>query len=276
MRLSGMLVAAGTLLGIFAAVATAAPSVSVRERKTISLEIRCLTADTENPPEGGAYSLELAPSRAASLGFRALWPDADPGVAVAIVAMSRPPQPGVAHTIRLEANVELPDGSRHRSMRDLAFDENTTALFEVARYDEKTLTLAIEAEAVQETVLSARPTAGAPVVFHVDVQWLEEGRAESLETNRLSTFVGEDVTYSFKLGEMGVAEALELKLTPLAIYDDVMQLRAEVTGSVPREGAPEVLSRSESWLVSRGESSALDVAEGEPKSGFRFVVTPRF
>lgn len=276
MRPIAILVTTLAIAGAGLALSTAAPTLGVKEREAVSLKVRCLTADTVDTPPDGAYTLGLSDGRSGSVKFGALWPDAGSTASVTIAATARPPQPGATHTIRLDATVELPDGSRLRSSRDMAFDDSTTALFELARRDERSLTVAVEAETVQETVVFSRPTAGAPVVFHVDVQWLQEGRSESLETNRLSTFVGEEVSYSFRLGEMDVAEALELRLTPIAVFDDVVQLRAEVSGSVPREGAPEVLSRTESWLLSRGESSTLDVTSGEPKTGFRFVVTPRF
>jgi hypothetical protein len=170
----------------------------------------------------------------------------------------------------------LPDGRRRESSRDLAFFGSTTALFELARMEEQALTLAVEAESVQETVVSARPLVGSPVVMNVEVEWLEDGQATSLESNRLSTFVGEAVSYSFRLGETGTAVALELRLIPQKIFGDVIQVRAEVSGSIPRADALEMVSRGERWMISRGQSSSLDVATGEPPIGFRFVVTPDF
>ena len=71
-------------------------------------------------------------------------------------------------------------------------------------------------------------------------------------------------------------EGLDVRLTPLRIYGDLIQVRAEVTGSVARNGVPDWLSRSEQWMISRGESAALEVLEGEPPTGYRFIVTPRF
>ena len=112
--------------------------------------------------------------------------------------------------------------------------------------------------------------------FLLEVVRVAGDRSTSLETNRLSTFVGQEVAYSFRLGETGQAEALEVRVTPLGIYGTLIQVQAEVSGSIPRDGALEVVSRSERWMISRGRSSALDVTKGDPSTGFRFVVTPQF
>lgn len=268
-------IAAGLLAALAATASTAGPGVGVQERRGVALRVRPLTAPAVAPPPGGNFEMDLDAGRSASLAFAVRWPDEDSTTSVAILAITRPPQ-GAANAVRLEATVALPGGERHTASRDLVFDESATVLFEVARSDERSLTLAIEAEEVRETVFSARPTAGDPVVLNVEVAWQENGQSTSLETNRLSTFVGEEVSYAFRLGETGSAEALEVRLKPLGVFGDVLQLRAEISGSIPRNGKLEVLSRSEQWMVSRGESSALDVTTGDPPVGFRFVVTPRF
>jgi hypothetical protein len=195
---------------------------------------------------------------------------------VSLIAIPRPPRSAGQQEIRLEAEVRLPGGELHRAARDLVFSESTTALFEVARSGERSLTLVVEAREVLETVLSSRPEVGVPVVLALEVEWIEQGRSSSLESNRLSTFVGEEVSYSFRLGETGEAEALDVRLLPLGIFGDLIQVRAEVTGSVPREDRLELVSRSEQWMISRGRSSTLDLSAGEPPTGFRFVVTPQF
>lgn len=254
----------------------AAPNVSVHERHSVILRIRCLTARATDVPAEGAYVLELEPGKGGSVEFEARWPDDATASRVTVVAIARPAASQAAHLLRLEGVVERPDGQRDSSSRDLEFTESTTALFELAREDERSLTLAVEAEDVRETVFAARPQVGVPVVMHLEVEWIEDGQSSSLETNRLSTFVGEPVSYSFRLGETGEAEALEVRLTPVGIFGDVIQVQAEVTGSVPRAGGLELVSKSERWMISRGRSAALDVAAGEPPIGFRFSVTPRF
>jgi hypothetical protein len=193
-----------------------------------------------------------------------------------LIVTHRPPQSGAPHALRLEGKLELPDGSRLKSSRDLAFDGSTTALFELARFDERSLTLVIEANVETEMVFAARPVIGRPVVMNLEIEWLESGEGRTLETNRLSTFVGESVSYSFHMSSNESTEGLEIRLTPLRIYGDLIQVRAEISGSVPRDEAPELLSRTEQWMISRGESSAFEIAEGEPPTGYRFIVTPRF
>jgi hypothetical protein len=102
-------------------------------------------------------------------------------------------------------------------------------------------------------------------------------RVDSLETNRLSTFVGEPVSYSFRLGSPGQAESAQLTLTPQQILGDVVRVEVDVTATLPgAQEEPLLVSRTEQWVTSRGASSTISLATGEPPSGYRFVVTPRF
>jgi hypothetical protein len=254
----------------------AGPSVSVTEKEIVVLQVRSLGAQPIDAPADGSFPLRLDSEHGASLQFDLQWPDASSISHVTLIATHRPPQSGAPHALRLEGKLELPDGARKRASRDLAFDGSTTALFELARFDERSLTLVIEANVEIETVFAARPVVGRPVVMNLEVEWLESGAGRTLETNRLSTFIGESVSYSFHMSGSEGAEGLEIRLTPLRIYGDLIQVQAEISGSVPHEGARKLLSRSEQWMISRGESSAFEIAEGEPPTGYRFIVTPRF
>lgn len=265
---------AGGLLALCAAAVPLAPGVaasgfSVRERETVVLRIRPLTATPVDLPAGGAFTVEVDPLQGGSLEFSLRWPDDSTTSRVSLRA-----QPGAPDVIRLEARLELPDGRVQESSRDLICAEKATALFELARVDGRSLTLAVEAERLRQTVFSARPSVGQPVLLHLEVLWLEDSRATSLETNRLSTFLGESVSYSFKLGETG--QSLEVRLLPQRIFGDLIELRAEVSGSVLRGERLELVSRNEQWMLSQGQSSSLDVGASEPPTGFRFVVTPSF
>ena len=260
----------------FPSPALTAPNVHVSERETVHLRFRCLTAALVDAPADGTFGFELHPERGGNQQFEVRWPGETSTSRVTLIATALPPQAGWETRIRLEGRVVLPDGRRREASRDLAFTGSTTALFELARIEEQALTLAVEAESVTETVVSARPVVGPPVVMHIEVEWLEDEQVISLESNRLSTFVGEAVSYSFRLGETGTAVALELRLIPQKIFGDVIQVRAEISGSIPRADRLELVSRGQRWMISRGQSSSIDVATGEPPIGFRFVVTPEF
>jgi hypothetical protein len=117
---------------------------------------------------------------------------------------------------------------------------------------------------------------GDPVRFLLDVQWLEDGHGASLETNQLSTFVGQQVTYSFDLGQTDVAQAIHIGLKPLRVYNDIVQIEMEIAGKLPEGDGMKLISRTEQWLSSRGQVSTVDVVAGDPPKGFRFVVTAQF
>jgi len=251
------------------------PRVRVDEQESLLLRVRSLAAAAVDAPEGG-FVLRPEGHRAGRLDFAVLWPDPARACLVSLVATRLAPRPGSPSVVRLEGRVDFPDGSRREAARELEFEGRTTALFEIARVDGRALTLVVEAESVLETVIAARPRIGPHVVLHLGVEWVGEGRAALLETNRLSTFVGEPVSYSFRLGDVPEAESIEVRLTPLALFGDVIELRAEVSGSVQRFAGTELIARREQWLISRGQSAALDTSAGEPATGFRFVVTPSF
>ena len=80
----------------------------------------------------------------------------------------------------------------------------------------------------RETSLAARPTAGVPVLLMLEIQRVVEGRSIPLETNRLSTFVGEPVSYAFRLGQESESASVRVQLTPLALYGDVAQVEMEI------------------------------------------------
>jgi len=254
----------------------AGPGVSVTEKEIIVLRIRSLGAQPIDAPADETFHLKLDSDRGASLQFDLQWPDASSVSHVTLIATHLPPQNAASHALRLDGKLELPDGIRSSSSRDLAFNESTTALFELARFDERSLTLVVEADVEIETVFASRPAVGRPVVMNLEIEWLESGEGRPLETNRLSTFVGESVGYSFHMSGSEGEQGLEIRLTPLRIYGDLIQVRAEISGSVPRNGVPALLSRSEQWMISRGESSAFEIAEGDPPTGYRFLVPPRF
>jgi hypothetical protein len=244
------------------------------EEDRISVTVRPLNverADAEAPT-----TVLQVPERGAETTLELHWPSPGEVTRVRLAIAPRPATAGAPHVLAFEAAVELPDGGRIRSQREVRFEDSTTALYDVCRVGERVLTLALVAEWSRESTLSAKRSVGAPVQLHLEVQRLAGGEAISLETNRLNTFVGEPVTYSFRLGEPGVADALRVRLLPTGVFGDLARIEIEVSGTLPDGASVALLSRSEAWMTSRGATSALSVATGEPPTGFRFLVTPYF
>jgi hypothetical protein len=139
------------------------------------------------------------------------------------------------------------------------------------------LTLAIAGELTQQRRYTARPEVGPRVSFELQVRWFERGESVTLETNQLNTFVGQQVSYAFRLGETGKAAALTVRLTPARLVGQTLRVEAEVDGTLPGDDETVVaVARKEEWLTSAGTSSVLSLAEGEPPTGFQFVVIARY
>jgi hypothetical protein len=256
--------------------AAAQTAIHLSEHERIVLEIRVLTAETVEEPEGG-FALEVEEASPAELDLRVLWPD--PRVPRRLKLRAERALTAAGHVVRLASELQRGDGTvTARAKRDITFfSETTTALFEVARVGDRVLTLAVAGELTRETTYTARPVVGTPVQFQLDIEWVEQGSAVTLETNHLSTFVGQSVSYSFRLGEIGEAESASVRLLPARILGDTVRIEVDVTGTLPDpEGGVVMVSRQEQWLSTRGTTSTLSLASGEPPTGFRFVVTPRF
>ncbi len=123
--------------------------------------------------------------------------------------------------------------------------------------------------AANTTLLSSPLTKGKP--------WNGYCNCLTLEKDQLQTFVGQPVTYSFRLGQPGEAESGSVRLLPAQLVGDTLRIEVEMSGTLPDgEGSVAVISRTEQWLSSSGATSSLALETGEPPRGFRFRVTPRF
>ena len=121
----------------------------------------------------------------------------------------------------------------------MLFRSPSTVLFEVFRDVDRSLTLAVASEIETRTVYSHRPTMGRPLAFSLEIQRVLEGKPISLETDLLSTFVGESVSYSFDLGGPD-AESVRVQLTPLRIVGEIIEIDAQISGKLPDEDDLEV------------------------------------
>jgi hypothetical protein len=252
---------------------TAAPTIQIQETEQIVLSVRTLdpalaqSPATKNIPSTGTVSLRLPVH----------WPSPQSSRGLSIEAHRRMTPAGD----RLILNASLPTAdpaSPVRSRREIAIPEDsTTALFEVARSGESVLTLVVTVERSMEPRYSVLPVVGRPVEFAVAIEWVERGQSVTLETNHLHTFIGQSVSYAFKLGETGEAESIELRLLPVDLVGDTLRVEASVSGTIPDgEDGVELLSKRAEWLCSRGTTSTMSATRGTPERGFRFQVTPRF
>jgi hypothetical protein len=251
------------------------PRVHLVEQDLVLLTVVPMNVDPApgSAPLPGPVELE---DRGTLLEYRLQWPGPGQASTVELRVTPRPPRSGARHLLLLESRVELPDGSRVRSSREMVFSESDTSLFEVHRLGERALVLAIQAKQERDTRLTVRRETGAPIQFQLEIERLEGDLSESLETNRLNTFVGDPVGYGFQIGSLGEGESLRVRLTPTRLYGDLAQIEIDVSGMLFDGEQTAMISRTEDWMTTRGTTSSLEVAVGQPPRGYRFRVTPWF
>jgi hypothetical protein len=250
------------------------PEVHLVEHERIELSVRPLAGSLGGSP--GPFSVAVDEVDGGRLEFQVAWP---PSRASRVrVEATRALLPA-AQAVRLSVEVAPQDGSPPlRRVHELVLGgERTTALFEVARVDEHVLSFYVEVELSRESRYSAQPVIGAPVQFHLEIQWIERGQAATLETNQLNSFVGQPVGYSFRLGETGAAAAASVRLSPLQLVGQTARIDLDLSATLPdADGAVRVVSRREEWLATSGTTTILSLENGDPPTGFRFLVTARF
>ncbi len=264
----------GWALLCVAAPCLSAPDIHVSEHSEVRLTVRALTArwaaGAKEPrlvvPGGGEASAESVLD----------WPAGHGPTKLAITVRSAETSADGEQTVEVAARLTLADGTLVSAARSLRFVERTTSLFEVYRAGDETLTLALEAEAEVVKRFASRPSPGAPVRFHLEIERVLDGRAIPLESNDLDTFVGEPVSYSFVLGEKPESERAKLTLRPLRVVGAMIEIEAEIGGALASAADLAVIGRTERILASRDATSTIALETGTPPVGYRFRITPRF
>ena len=266
--------AAVVLLGSLASFAATGTLITRQAR--IVLGVRALSGSEEaksSPPS--PMRLSVDPRSESVLEFDLLDADGDPFASIRLVAEERPRAVDLAHQVSLAAEVTLPDGRRVTANRAHAFDDTSTFLFELYR-GEQPVVLVIEAAAEMQTVVSRTPSVGEAVLLDLEIQNVTDGKTVSLETNRLSTFVGHDVSYSFRLGDRPDSTTVDIMFTPLRLVGEIAEIEVVLTGKLATDDGLSVVSKKERWIASRGAQSVFPLESGDPPSGYRFLVTPMF
>ena len=60
------------------------------------------------------------------------------------------------------------------------------------------------------------------------------------------------------------------------ILGDVAEIEVEISGMLPGPEGLKLVSRTEQWFSSRLSTSTAALEAGDPPTGYRFRVTPRF
>jgi hypothetical protein len=270
---AALLAVGGVLL---ASSALLASPVGIEKRTKITIELRPLTADLISEHDVGHANLVLDSEYPAETELGLAWPAPNDRSTLVVSASRVPPGAGGPYSVDFEGRLTLPDGSTVHAARSVSFDDKTTALFEVYRYGDRSLTLAVTATVTTEMVVTANPSPGSQVRFRLEIVKVVDGREVSLEDNFLNTLIGEPVTYAFRLADTREADAVTIELKPQRLHADIAEIDVEITGTMTLDEEMIVIGRTEHWLASRGATSTLAFEAGDPPSGYRFRITARF
>ena len=265
------LVVAACLATVFPAAAL--PPVVVERHVLLSVD--ALLVDGSNKTTRiEALTLELAPGTPEKATLRVPWGDGGGRAAITLRAeltgASEDGVPGVTCWASVALQGDKPRVSERR------IEGEATALFEVLEASGRRIVLALRTEPIDRPVVHKLAKVGDPVRFRIAVERVDGDRAVLLETNHLNTFVGQSVTYSFRLGHDASLEDVRLELLPLSVSGDVVTIQAGISGALPGEGATAIVSRQERIVASRLATSTVSATTGSPPSGYRFQVTPDF
>ena len=137
----------------------AAP-ITIEKRTKITIEVRPLTADLISDREALHANLVLTSDDPAETELRLAWPATDDRSDLVLSASKVPPREGGTFAVDFDGRLTLPDGSTVHAARSISFDDETTALFEVYRYGDRSLTLAVKATATTERTGAIRYVSG--------------------------------------------------------------------------------------------------------------------
>jgi len=242
----------------------------VKKIPSVAIEVRALCE-----PEPTARPLVLNADRPARLTFSTDWDDIG-RVRVELTGRAETAGSEGARRVRFRAILTLPDGRRIQATRDTVVKDHATLLFELFRQDGRPFTLAISAEISQSWEVVNAVSIGPPVRFEIELFRVEGSAHTSLERNMLHTFKNQTVRYEFKRGPEMPDEALTLRLTPVRLIGDLVEIKVNIEGRLPGDDGVTVIARDETIVVNRGTISLIEATTGDPPVGYRFQMKALF
>ncbi|HXV76953.1 MAG TPA: hypothetical protein VD788_11620 [Candidatus Polarisedimenticolaceae bacterium] len=271
---AALICVAGSLVAWPGSAGAAPPAI---ERRTIVVvEVRPLTAERVGERADRPLRLVLDSEDDAGALVELGWPTAADRSRMTFRVAHAPAVAGSERAVALDARLVLPDGTSVHASRTIAFDENETTLFEIHRFDDRSLTLAVELATESELVVSSRLTPGSPIRFRLEIVRVLDGRSIPLENDYLNTLIGEEVSYAFRLADTADADSVSITIAPRRLVGDIAEIDISVSGKLPVGDELMIIGRTERWLASRDATSTLAFEAGQPPTGYRFLLTARF
>ncbi len=255
--------------------APAAPyPVEMEARLRLELQPMAVTGDETRVFE--SRTVEILPDEGGSIRLELNWPEPERSSIIDLHFSGTPAAGGPVHQVRVQSSVTIGGDEPVVVDRWAALDENSLRFVEIFARDDRHLTLALKIEEVLRPVILQPSGKDLPVEFRLAISRVMEQGVTLLETNTLRTFIGRQVSYSFRRGEGDDFEEVRLDLTPLQIQGNLLRLRIDLQGEMRTGASPLFLNRSETVLTGRSTINEFEVVSGEPPLGYRFTVTPLF
>ena len=262
------------LIGFFGLLLIGLPALAdgpIEKIPQLDLKVRAVAGAPKMEPR------EMSISEDEPKEIRFGW-DLEPQRPVEVTLQGKVTQTAVegAMSLQLRASLQLPDGRVIQTSRTDRISERATLLFELYRFDNRPITLAIDAT-VGETWRAVRtPSVGRPVVFDVEVMLVDGDSEVAVERNELSTFEGQSVRYEMFGDDPEESGSLTLRLTPIRLIGDLIEVRVQLSGEMEVDGELDVVGSDENVIINRGSSTPVDLIFGDPPRGVRFRVSPSF
>ncbi len=255
--------------------AHAAPyPVEMEARLRLEVQPMAVTGDETRIFE--SRSVEIVPDGGGSLRLELTWPDPERSSGIDLHFSGAPSTAGSVHQVRLQSSVTIHGDDPVVVDRWAALDEGSLRFIEIFARGDRHLTLALKVEEILRPVVLQPSGKDLPVEFRLEVSRVMAQGVALLETNTLRTFVGRQVSYSFRRGEGDDFEEVRLNLTPLQIQGNLLRLQFDLQGEMRTGAIPLFLNRSETMLTGRSTANEFEAVSGEPPLGYRFTVTPVF
>jgi hypothetical protein len=201
------------------------------------------------------------------------WPDPTQDSRLDLRVSGQPGIDGQPHSITVSGTLKA-DGDRLiRLRRSFRIREGGSDIYELYRQGDSALTLTLKVRSELKGWSPAAVHAGERVYIDIFIEAIAGDRIVSLESNRLNTFLGEPVEYSFRRGQGKTLEDIRLTLTPGELDQGGYEVEAKLDGSLPGDDGRSYLDRHETLLLSEASTATLRVVRGDPPVGYRFRVS---
>lgn len=254
-----------------------APSPRVRQSRVVVLEMQPVAIDGDDATKLRAIRMECRETEPDVARLAWPWPGWNGSGDLRLISTVEAGSNDTPHRLTVEAEWQSTDGRPQHARRTLQVRDGGAAFVELWSSGRRRLTIAVQAALELRAEPIGAPSVGAAVAFQVRISAVLPSGTVDLETNDMTTFLGQPVAYSFRRGSGREFETLRLSLVPVGIHADALEFELELTGTVrdPNGDAVSVAIRR-NVFATEGAVTEVQAPEGLPQSGYRFAIVTAF